>query len=217
MTYLLFHFWSAEVTGFNNRLPKMRQVLAPQIKNIYRSFASTEAAGGGDVIAEVPSPGVVVAAETASVVEAPKEELKYHEDGTSYIMCGACKTAYIVKENLFGKGGLRVMCNICRKEWFQNNDKVQKTDREFQLLDMTEGKIAEVKKILYDRNFPKYPRVDKIGIFIGNLPYTFEEQDIYDLIAEYGVTSVSLVRDPAGQSKGFAFAEVGQRTIKITP
>lgn len=53
--------------------------------------------------------------------------------------------------------------------------------------------------------------MDKIGIFIGNLPYTFDEKDIYDILAEYGVVSVSLVRDPEGQSKGFAFAEVASQ------
>ena len=31
--------------------------------------------------------------------------LNYHPDGTSYIMCGACKTAYIVEANQFDAGG----------------------------------------------------------------------------------------------------------------
>ena len=199
--FLLFQFLLSNVDGFNNRLPKIRPIpdQQQQLKFVYRKFA-VEGDDVGLVVQESP---VVPTGTTVT-----KEAMKYHPDGTHYIMCGACKTAYVVKENQFGKGGLRVMCNVCRKEWFQNSDKVQKTDNEYQLSDMTGDKIAEVKKILSDRNFPKYPRVDKIGIFIGNLPYTFEEQDIYDLIAEYGVTSVSLVRDPQGQSKGFAFAEV---------
>ena len=54
--------------------------------------------------------------------------------------------------------------------------------------------------------------MDKIAIFVGNLPYTFVESDIYDLFAEYGVTSVSLVKDPEGQSKGFAFVEVSNQS-----
>ena len=46
---------------------------------------------------------------------------------------------------------------------------------------------------------------------MGNLPYAYDEKDIYDLVAEYGVTQVSLVRDQEGQSKGFAFAEVSNQ------
>jgi hypothetical protein len=82
------------------------------------------------------------------------------------------------------------------------------SDKEHVLQNMTDSKIAEVKKILADRNWPRYPRVEKIGIFIGNLPYHYDEKEIGELLGEYGLTAISLVRDPAGQSKGFAFVEV---------
>ena len=73
---------------------------------------------------------------------------------------------------------------------------------------MTEEKINEVKKIIAEKNWPKYPRVDKFGIFVGNLPYTYEEKDLGDLFGEYGLTGITLVRDTEGRSKGFAFLEV---------
>jgi len=129
-------------------------------------------------------------------------------DGTDYIVCGACKTAYLADEKKIGRKGIRVRCSICSKEWFQNNERLLKSDSEHKLTNMTNEKISEVRQIIADRNWPKYPRVDKFGIFMGNLPYTYDEKDIGDLVAEYGVTGISLVKDPSGQSKGFAFIEV---------
>ena len=49
-------------------------------------------------------------------------------------------------------------CGVCDKEWFQNSDRMQRTDDEFQLAEMGPEKVEEVKNILADRNFPKYPR-----------------------------------------------------------
>jgi hypothetical protein len=127
-----------------------------------------------------------------------------------YIMCSACKTAYIPDMNLFQqhKVGCRVRCSICDKEWFQTIDKMMRADETATLSDMPEEKVAEVKRILADKNFPKYPRVDKIGLFVGNLPYSYTEQDITDLFAEYGLIGVSLIKAPDGASKGFAFVDV---------
>ena len=47
-------------------------------------------------------------------------------------------------------------------------------------------------------------------LYVGNLSYHADEQEIQDLFAAVGqVTSVSLVRDRAtGQSRGFAFVEM---------
>jgi RNA recognition motif-containing protein len=73
---------------------------------------------------------------------------------------------------------------------------------------MTDDKVAEIKKIISENNFPKYPRVDKVGVFVGNLPYTYTEKEIGDLFAEYGITNIALVKGTDGMSKGFAFIEV---------
>jgi hypothetical protein len=107
-----------------------------------------------------------------------------------------------------GKKSLRVHCSICDKEWFQTSERLLLTDNQHILEAMTEEKVNEVKKIIAEKNWPKYPRVDKIGIFVGNLPYTYEEKDLGDLFGEYGLTGITLVRDAEGRSKGFAFLEV---------
>jgi len=127
-----------------------------------------------------------------------------------YIMCSACKSAYIPNLEIFrqSKVGCRVKCSVCEKEWFQTIDKMMRADDLAVLSDMPEEKIADVKRILADKNYPKYPRVDKIGLFVGNLPYSYTEQDLTDLFAEYGLIGVSLIKAPDGASKGFAFVDV---------
>ena len=52
-----------------------------------------------------------------------------------------------------------------------------------------------------------------VRLFVGNLPYTAKAAELEKLFAEAGkVTSVSLVTDRVtGQSKGFAFIDMGSR------
>ena len=53
--------------------------------------------------------------ETSSESPVP---LKYHPEGTSYIMCGACKTAYIVKVDQFDAGGKSYQLS---DKWFDHS------------------------------------------------------------------------------------------------
>lgn len=126
----------------------------------------------------------------------------------AFIMCSACKASYLADDSWLKSRGFKVKCGICDKEWFQSVERLMKTDDFSILTKMSDEKVADVKRILADNNWPKYPRVDKIGLFVGNLPYSYDEKDLLDLFAEYGVTGISLVRDPDGVSKGFAFIEV---------
>lgn len=128
-----------------------------------------------------------------------------------YLMCSTCKSAYVADETLLNsRVGLRVRCGVCEKEWFQSIERLSTLDNSSQLGNMSEEKIADVKRILAESNFPKYPRVDRIGLFVGNLPYSYDDKDLLDLFCDYGVTSVALVRDNEGLSKGFAFVEVSR-------
>ena len=126
-----------------------RVALQTQLKPPREAFASSELKGRKNC-------GVVSMSTTEE--DKTSEPLIYQPDGTSYIMCGACKTAYVVEHDQFANGGRRVRCSVCNKEWFQNDDKVQKTNNEYRLTEMSGEKVAEVKQILADRNFPKYPR-----------------------------------------------------------
>jgi RNA recognition motif-containing protein len=52
-------------------------------------------------------------------------------------------------------------------------------------------------------------------LYVGNLPFRTEEQELEALFASVGqVSSVSLVRDRAtGQSRGFAFVEMADAAL----
>jgi RNA recognition motif-containing protein len=49
------------------------------------------------------------------------------------------------------------------------------------------------------------------NIYVGNLPFTVDSQEIEDLFAPYGsVTSVNLITDrETGRLRGFGFVEMG--------
>eukprot|EP01038_Epipyxis_sp_PR26KG_P006025 gene6025-8297_t len=158
-----------------------------------------------------PLPIQSIAAPTAPSSTTPLIDLEPNDSSLSeqtYVMCGNCKAAFLFSLSAYRNKGTRVKCSICDKDWFQTVERLMKTDSSHQIVKMPDHKITEVKRILADKNVPKYPRVDKIGIFIGNLPYDFGEKEIGDLFGEYGVTNVALVRDNEGQSKGYAFLEV---------
>jgi hypothetical protein len=59
--------------------------------------------------------------------------------------------------------------------------------------------------------FNTHSRNEYMNIYVGNLSYNTSEADLRTAFAEYGeVTSVSVITDRAtGQSKGFAFVELG--------
>jgi RNA recognition motif-containing protein len=47
-------------------------------------------------------------------------------------------------------------------------------------------------------------------LHIGNLPRTLTDAELSEMIAAFAPpTSLEIIRDPAGASKGFAFAEFG--------
>lgn len=78
-------------------------------------------------------------------------------------------------EEGLGKRSLRVRCFVCEKEWFQTTERLLKTDSQHHIQNMSDDKILEVRKISQERRFTK---TDKCGVFVGNLPYTFDEQEI---------------------------------------
>lgn len=177
----------------------------PRLPRWSTHSAADSASATEDVSSSPPGRASDVSASTVeNIVRQPK--------GTSYFMCSVCKTAYIADTKILGNKGSKVKCGVCEKEWFQTIDRLLKTDENQVLETMPTSAIREVKRIIADRNVPKYPRVPKHSIFVGNLPYNYVEKDILDLFAEYGVTSISLVRDPEGLSKGFAFLEVSSES-----
>jgi predicted Zn finger-like uncharacterized protein len=146
-------------------------------------------------------------------VEPAKDEPPYKGSlsptGLKFMQCSACKTSYVLKEEeMVGKKGAKVRCGVCSKEWFQTFDRLLETDEITRLAPMTDEQKAHTERIIRDQNMPRYPRIDKIGIFIGNVPYSFSDEEFASLFAEYGLTNAVLVKDPEGASKGYGFLEV---------
>ena len=85
--------------------------------------------------------------------------------------------AYLITEEGLGKRSLRVRCFVCEKEWFQTTERLLKTDNQHHLQNMTDDKIAEVRRSQQAITWQtrQSSRLDKVGVFVGNLPYTFDE------------------------------------------
>ena len=155
-----------------------------------------------------PRPDFVLRSENIAGESVPVASKSTDSVTKTFCLCTVCKTAYLIDAAKLGAKGSRVECSVCGKDWFQTPERLLKTGEQTFLSPLPQAKIREVKRILADSNVPKYPRVDKIGIFVGNLPYTFTEKELELLFAEYGLTNVVVVRDKEQQSKGFAFIEV---------
>lgn len=168
------------------------------------------------VVAAVPAAPAAPAGTAPAVPARPsnKDNLKLaalepaFPDGTSYMMCSSCKAAFLMTEEGLKKRSLRVRCCVCDKTWFQTSERLLKTDGMHHLQNMNQEKIDEIRGSMNERQWVK---TKGIGIFVGNLPYTYEEKEIGDVFGEYGLIGISLVRDNEGQSKGFAFLEVSNQ------
>jgi len=168
----------------------------PQLDDLVSKLAGTPTAGDKIIPKDTITDGIIIT----------------QPNPATYISCSACKTNYLMAESDLGKKGIRVRCSVCDKEWFQTTDRLMTTDDKLSAIrNMTASSIADVKRVLSQRNWPKYQRVEKFDVFVGNLPYTYEEKELGELFAEYGVTGISLVKDPNGMSKGFAFIEISTK------
>lgn len=146
-------------------------------------------------------------------VDHSQPEQQLDGDSKFYISCSSCRCIYVFQNakelnQAVGSRGARVKCAVCDKIWFQSMEKVSKFDTYLSYLPVSREKSNDLKKLLADNNWIRAPKGEKVDLFVGNLPYAYDENDISDLFAEYGVVSVTMVRDADRQSKGFAFVEV---------
>ena len=88
-----------------------------------------------------------------------------------------CYVAYLMTEAGLGKRSLRVKCFVCEKEWFQTTERLLKTNNQHHLQNMSDSKIAEIRtqQQMSWQQTRQTTRLDKVGVFVGNLPYTFDE------------------------------------------
>jgi len=104
-----------------------------------------------------------------------------------YISCGSCKAVFLFPnyravEHAIGSRGTRVRCSVCDKQWFQSLDKAGKIDNTISYDVITKERAAEMKKFITDNNWGRAPRGEKIDLFVGNIPFTYDENDICECI-----------------------------------
>lgn len=66
---------------------------------------------------------------------------------------------------------------MCEKEWFQTSERLLLTNNQHHLQNMSDDKIEEIRRTQKATNWQsrQTSRIDKVGVFVGNLPYTFDE------------------------------------------
>ena len=99
------------------------------------------------------------------------------DSSTLIISCHFYYVAYLMTEAGLGKRSLRVKCFVCEKEWFQTTERLLKTNNQHHLQNMSDSKIAEIRtqQQMSWQQTRQTTRLDKVGVFVGNLPYTFDE------------------------------------------
>lgn len=146
----------------------------------------------------------------------PKAEEK---ETTTYAQCSKCKAVYTIDTDRFGRGK-KLTCVVCNHGWWQTTDRLQTLRQGFELKDFPDSKIETVKENLASGRGALEQKKAAITLFVGNVPYDYDENDIKDVFGPIGsVASVALVKRETGESKGFCFVsyekkEDGEKAIE---
>lgn len=102
----------------------------------------------------------------------PSSDLLETQNQQSYVVCSNCKSAYFINGSQFGKSSHQMLkCEVCRREWNQQLDKLEIVTPLVQLVEMTDS-----------QNFHHMPRTQgkpsKETIFVGSLPSNYDEKDL---------------------------------------
>ena len=100
-----------------------------------------------------------------------------------YISCGSCKSIYMYPsfkdlERAIGTRGTRVKCSVCEKLWFQSLERVGKMDSQSSTLPISRERADEMRRFIRDNNWVRSQKGDKVDLFVGNVPYDYDEDDI---------------------------------------
>ena len=127
----------------------------------------------------------------------------------TYCTCVSCKCAYWVTADQLGPTGrTKVLCKLCKSSWFQSVDKLMDVGDEHLLVPLPDDRIEQVRRCVVDKKVFRYWPKDKVSLFVGNLPMEYTEKELGELIAEYGIFQLQVIKDREGSSRGFAFVDV---------
>jgi len=123
----------------------------------------------------------------------------------TYVRCGKCSTSFAMTEDDLGQGkGRRVECSVCGHSWFQSRDRLMNLNQGLELVPLPETDLNRIQSNIKNNREPGFTGVAKL--YVGNLDFRTTEAEIHELFAEVGeVGETSLITDPDGRSRGFAF------------
>jgi hypothetical protein len=98
----------------------------------------------------------------------------------------------------------RVECSLCSHSWFQTPERLFTLNQGHQLVPLPETEITRIHSNVENGREPDY--VGNTKFYVGNLDFGVQEDDLRQVFQEIGqVGGVSIVTDPNGRSRGFAF------------
>eukprot|EP00611_Tribonema_gayanum_P019455 TRINITY_DN336_c0_g2_i1.p1 TRINITY_DN336_c0_g2~~TRINITY_DN336_c0_g2_i1.p1 ORF type:complete len:278 (-),score=58.48 TRINITY_DN336_c0_g2_i1:202-993(-) len=163
-----------------------------------------------------PSAEIAVGMFSGDRLPAPQQPEQAAELRT-YIKCGRCSAVYLVAPESMGERGRRVKCSVCEHAWYQSAERVFRLGNGFSTQDFAEEKIATIRANLEAglgaNGAPRSSgRKGEMTMFVGNLPFSFNEAALAELFAPHGeVVAATVVTDDTGRSKGFGFVEMGKK------
>lgn len=106
----------------------------------------------------------------------------------------------------------RVECSVCSHTWFQSRDRLFSLNEGRELVPLPQADLNRIASNLDNGRDPDF--IGNVKLFVGNLDFAVEEDDIRELFTEIGeVGDVSLVTGPDGRSKGFAFVTMMEDNV----
>ena len=125
---------------------------------------------------------------------------------TRYVQCAACKSSYVIDMTNM-ETDFKARCSVCSKVWFQRRDLILTLNETTQeLIPISNEAVAAAKNLIAMKRSPRGALVNRTTIYVGNLPLIYNEKDILDIFAEYGVVNINTGKSFTGC--GFAFLEV---------
>lgn len=139
---------------------------------------------------------------TTTVTQADLGEVT--ELPNTYVSCGQCGAAYAITAEIMGRPR-RMACSVCSHTWFQSADRLGTLGDGFEMIPLPARDVERIATNIKENRHPKH--VGDYKMYVGNISFQANEQDLYDLFAEVGpVGDVALVLDQeTGRPRGFGF------------
>lgn len=189
-----------------------------QSSNVFKLFSAAAAAVSEDV-------GIIssTSSSSSSVDENENKDSNLNSNTkdedtvvNTFVRCSRCSAAYSVSEAMLGPEGSRVKCEVCGHSWYQATNRLQLLAEGFALKPYPEEMMEKVKDNVLNNRHPmdnqNSGKRAEISIFVGNLPFSVDEERLENLFVNYGeISNVTIVKDSQNKSRGYGFIEMAKK------